>query len=236
MKKLNCINSQWNWTNCENCFTIFGRIFLRFALSFIVFKLYFMSLVSGNNIEHVPSPKIPKHLQIIITFIKNMYWMHTPITYLAGLFISNGSLWKKKRKKFWNLRIKFQFYENHNANFYHMGSGNSKADSPTSVVKYLMKLTIIPGHIHSTEVTLIKAKCSVLSRFSNFWPDLVYSACSLWCLDPRIQHYFCWISKFDCLLDTTYYTHLLGLCQPGYSRIQIISTFSIQWFHRPYQM
>lgn len=102
IKALNCINSQWSWTNCWNRLAIVDRFFRRFAASLIVFKSFFISLINGNSIEHVPNPKVPKHLQTIITFITSVYWIETAIKYLNGVLGSKGNLKLIRERKKWN--------------------------------------------------------------------------------------------------------------------------------------
>lgn len=61
--------------------------------------------------------------------------------------------------------------------YYHIEDGNSKAESPKSVVKYLKKLIIDAGATVNIGVTFEKAMSRMLIHFATFWLDSVYNAC-----------------------------------------------------------
>lgn len=83
----------------ENCLPIFDPYFLRFALSLMACKLFCISWANGNSIEHVPNPKIAKHLIVIITAVTSMNEKKLANKNPFGLAHSNGNLSNRLRSK-----------------------------------------------------------------------------------------------------------------------------------------
>lgn len=77
---------------------IVDRFFLRVAMRFIVLKLHLMSLANGNNIKHVPIPKVVNALTITIKSNTSMYSIITATKNPMGFFVSNGTLWIKMKR------------------------------------------------------------------------------------------------------------------------------------------
>lgn len=108
---LNCNNFEWNWTNWVNCWEIFDRFFLRLALSLIAFKLFFISLVNGNSIQHVPNAKIATHLTVTNTLFRSTYCIKIATKNPMGFFVSNGSLqWNLEKKNHIHTEINRDFF------------------------------------------------------------------------------------------------------------------------------
>lgn len=71
---------------------------------------------------------------------------------------------------------------------YHIGTGNSKAAFPRSVVKYAKKLTMVAGHTAAMGVTFNTAISRNSMHFFNIWPVLVYNLCEFECSNPTLTN------------------------------------------------
>lgn len=90
----------WNRANSKIWFKILDRSFLRFELLLMAFNFFFMSLVNGNIIRHVPNPKIAKHFRVTIKLNPKMNCMKKAIKYPVQFFVSNGNLDEWFRSRF----------------------------------------------------------------------------------------------------------------------------------------
>lgn len=89
---LNCINLEWNSTNCDNCLTLFDLFLLSFALCLIARKQHLTSLAKGKSIKHVPTPNSARHVIVTMTLDTRMYCTIIANRYGIGVVVSNGNL------------------------------------------------------------------------------------------------------------------------------------------------
>lgn len=95
--KLNCLVSEWNWTNWDIALAISGRFLLSLNDCWMIIKSCLMSSAKGNSIGNVASPIIKTQFRRLIKQKTIINCKMTAIVNRIGPFVSNGNLCISKR-------------------------------------------------------------------------------------------------------------------------------------------